>query len=123
MVRALPLNGRRLQLGSLPQANRFCCRTAKQSAHLREQDSSSLQLKRALLEFKAMRHIDFPFSFDSSGNTATTKWRDHKRDMLVQFLLTLPGERVNRPDFGTPLSRMCFEGNSQGLAEVNQFIA
>ena len=43
--------------------------------------------------------------------------------MLLQFLLTLPGERVNRPDFGTPLSRMCFEGNSQGMAEVIQFVA
>jgi phage baseplate assembly protein W len=30
---------------------------------------------------------------------------------------------VNRPDFGTPLSRTCFEGNSPGLAEVVQFIA
>jgi phage baseplate assembly protein W len=70
-----------------------------------------------------MLHIDFPFSFDSAGRTATTSWRDHKRDMLLQFLLTLPGERVNRPDFGTPLSRMCFEGNSQGMAEVIQFVA
>ena len=70
-----------------------------------------------------MLHIDFPFSFDNSGNTATTSWRDHKRDMLLQFLLTHPHERVNRPEFGTPLSRMCFEGNSQGLSEVIQFIA
>ena len=70
-----------------------------------------------------MLHIDFPFSFDDLGRTATTTWRDHKRDMLLQFLLTFPGERVNRPDFGTPLSRMCFEGNSGGLAEVIQFVA
>lgn len=70
-----------------------------------------------------MLHFDFPFAFDSSGNTATTSWHNHKRDMLLQFLLTHPNERVNRPEFGTPLSRMCFEGNSEGLAEVIQFIA
>lgn len=70
-----------------------------------------------------MLHIDFPFSIDSSGNTSTTSWRDHKRDMLLQFLLTFPGERVNRPDFGTPLSRMCFERNSQEMAGIIEFVA
>jgi uncharacterized protein len=70
-----------------------------------------------------MLHIDFPFAFDSLGRTRTTNWRDHKRDMLLQFLLTLPGERVNRPEFGTSLARMCFDGNSQELAEVIKFVA
>lgn len=71
----------------------------------------------------SQRHIDFPFHFNRSGRTADTTWPDHCRDMLLQFLLTYPGERVNRPDFGTPLSRMCFEGNSPGLADVIQFVA
>lgn len=70
-----------------------------------------------------MLHIDFPFSIDQSGQTAKTNGRNHRRDMLVQFLLTIQGERVNRPDFGTPLYRMCFEGNSPEVAEVIQFIA
>jgi phage baseplate assembly protein W len=70
-----------------------------------------------------MLHIDFPFSIDQSGQTAKTNWYNHRRDMLVQFLLTIQGERVNRPDFGTPLYRMCFEGNSPEIAEVIQFIA
>ena len=43
--------------------------------------------------------------------------------MLLQFLLTHPHERVNRPDFGTPLSRMCFEGNTSELTEVIQFVS
>ena len=70
-----------------------------------------------------MRHIDFTFSFDATGRTAKTSWSDHKRDLLLQFLLTQIGERVNRPDFGTPLPQACFEGNSDELAEVTQFIA
>lgn len=70
-----------------------------------------------------MLNIDHPWSFDSSGQTRTTDWHDHIKDMLLQYLLTLTGERVNRPDFGTPLYRMCFEGNSQGLADVIQFVS
>ena len=68
-------------------------------------------------------NIDFPFHFDVAGHTATTTWQDHVRDLLIQFLFTAPGQRVNRPDFGVGLLALCFEGNSQGLAEVVQFIA
>jgi phage baseplate assembly protein W len=70
-----------------------------------------------------MLHIDFPYTIDQLGQTARTSWDNHRRDMLVQFLLTIQGERVNRPDFGTPLFRMCFEGNTPEIAEVIQFIA
>ena len=70
-----------------------------------------------------MIHIDFPYAIDQLGHTARTSWDNHRRDMLVQFLLTIQGERVNRPDFGTPLFRMCFEGNTHEIAEVIQFIA
>ena len=70
-----------------------------------------------------MLHIDFSWGFDGSGRTATTTWREHKVDLIMQYLLTFPSERVNRPDFGTPLRRICFEGNSHGTAEVIQFIA
>jgi uncharacterized protein len=69
-----------------------------------------------------MMHLKFPFAFDSAGKTATTDWDDHALDLLIQFMCTHPKERVNRPDFGTPLPRVCFEGNSQGLAELIQFV-
>ncbi|MFO0943664.1 MAG: GPW/gp25 family protein [Pirellulales bacterium] len=70
-----------------------------------------------------MLYIDFPYTIDQLGQTAKTSRENHRRDMLVQFLLTIQGERVNRPDFGTPLFRMCFEGNTPEIAEVIQFIA
>jgi len=71
-----------------------------------------------------MFNIDFPWRIDGAGKTATNSdYFEHVVEMLLQFLLTHPHERVNRPDFGTPLRRMCFEGNSQGTAEVIQFIA
>jgi uncharacterized protein len=66
-------------------------------------------------------NIDFPFHFDSRGRTAVTDDADHIRDMIEQLLFTSPGERVNRPDFGSGLLRMVFEPNSPELAAALQF--
>lgn len=66
-------------------------------------------------------NIDFPFHFSGMGRTATTGEDDHIRDMIEQFLFTSPGERVNRPDFGSGLLEMVFEPNSPELASALQF--
>jgi len=66
-------------------------------------------------------NIDFPFHFDSRGRTASTDDNDHIRDMIEELLFTTPGERVNRPDFGSGLLRMVFEPNSPELAAALQF--
>jgi phage baseplate assembly protein W len=65
--------------------------------------------------------IDFPWHFDRRGRTATTGADDHIRDMIEQLLFTSPGERVNRPDFGSGLLQMVFAPNSQELASALQF--
>jgi phage baseplate assembly protein W len=65
-------------------------------------------------------NIDYPFHFDSRGRTATTDDADHIRDMIEQFLFTNPGERVNRPDFGSGLLQMVFAPNSPELASALQ---
>ena len=51
-------------------------------------------------------NIDFPFHFDARGRTAATSDDDHVRDMIEQVLFTAPGERVNRPDFGSGLLQL-----------------
>jgi uncharacterized protein len=61
-------------------------------------------------------HIDFPFHFDGRGRTALTGREKHIRNMIEQFLFTNPGERVNRPDFGSGLLQMIFAPNSPELA-------
>lgn len=66
-------------------------------------------------------NIDFPFHFDRLGHTALTDDEDHIRDMIEQFLFTNPGERVNRPDFGSGLLQMIFAPNSPELAAALQF--
>jgi uncharacterized protein len=66
-------------------------------------------------------NIDYPFHFDSRGRSATTGDEDHIRDMIEQFLFTNPGERVNRPDFGSGLLNLLFEPNSPELDGALKF--
>ena len=66
-------------------------------------------------------NIDFPFHFDHRGRTAATDDDDHIRDLIEEFLFTNPGERVNRPDFGSGLLQMVFAPNSPEIASALQF--
>lgn len=66
-------------------------------------------------------NLDFPFTFDPRGRTAECDDATHVRDMLEQLLFTNPGERVNRPEFGSGLLKLVFAPNSPELAGVLQF--
>jgi hypothetical protein len=66
--------------------------------------------------------IDYPFHIDSRGRTATTGQDEHIRDLIEQVLFTAPGERVNRPTFGSGLMQMIFAPNSDELATATQFL-
>lgn len=67
-------------------------------------------------------NIDFPFHFDARGRTANTTDEDHIRDLIEQVLFTAPGERVNRPTFGSGLLQLVFAPNSPELAAATQFL-
>jgi uncharacterized protein len=64
--------------------------------------------------------IDYPFHFDGRGRTAQTGSEDHIRDMIEQVLFTSPGERVNRPTFGSGVMQLLFAPNSDALASATQ---
>ncbi|RCJ29435.1 hypothetical protein A6770_22145 [Nostoc minutum NIES-26] len=66
--------------------------------------------------------IDYPFHFDNSDRTASTDSDDHIRDLIEQVLFTSPGERVNRPTFGSGLLQLVFAPNSPELATATQFM-
>ena len=66
-------------------------------------------------------NIDFPFRFDKTGGTATAATEKHIRDMIEELLFTSPGERVNRPDFGSGVLQLVFAPNSPELASAVQF--
>jgi phage baseplate assembly protein W len=66
-------------------------------------------------------NIDFPFHFDAQGRSASVDDELHIREMIEQLLFTNPGERVNRPDFGSGLAQLIFGPNSPELATALQF--
>src|SRR3954447_943902 len=67
-------------------------------------------------------NIDFPIRFTAQGRTADANDSDHIRQMIEQLLFTSPGERVNRPDFGSGLLQIVFAANSPELAAALQFV-
>lgn len=64
--------------------------------------------------------LAFPYGFDRTGRTATANPAQHIRDLIWQVLLTAPGERVNRPTFGTGTNQLVFAPNSDTLAMAQQ---
>jgi phage baseplate assembly protein W len=52
--------------------------------------------------------VAFPLVFDASGHTALTSDNEHITDLIEQVLFTAPGERVNRPTFGSGLLQAVF---------------
>jgi phage baseplate assembly protein W len=67
-------------------------------------------------------NIDYPFRIDGRGRTAATDDNTHIRELIEQILFTIPGERVNRPGFGSGLSQLAFAPNSDELAAATQFL-
>lgn len=64
--------------------------------------------------------IRFPFQLGSRGAVRETGEHAHIREMIEQLLFTIPGERVNRPDFGCGLSTLLFANASTELAVATQ---
>lgn len=65
--------------------------------------------------------VDFPFGFNGLGRTRECSEEEHLRDLIEQVLFTTPGERVNRPTFGSGLMQLVFAPNSDALAAATQF--
>lgn len=66
--------------------------------------------------------IDFPFHTDNRGRTGSTDADDHVRDLIEQVLFTSPGERVNRPGFGSGLLQLVFAPASPEMAATTRFL-
>lgn len=64
--------------------------------------------------------VAFPYGFDRTGRTASADADRHIRDLIWQVLLIAPGERVNRPTFGTGSAQLVFAPNSDTLAIAQQ---
>ena len=70
-----------------------------------------------------MTYLDQPYRGDGTGRTATTTdERRRVRNLLEAVLFTAPGERVNRPDFGSGVVEMLFDANSEALETAADFL-
>jgi uncharacterized protein len=66
-------------------------------------------------------NLDYPYRIGPGGRTAVTTDAEHVRDLIEQLLFTSPGERVNRPDFGSGIRQLVFAPASTELAAALQF--
>lgn len=65
-------------------------------------------------------YVAFPYRTDGRGRTHEAAREAWLHGLIEQLLFTLPGERVNRPDFGCGLMQLVFAPNSPELAVTVQ---
>lgn len=66
--------------------------------------------------------IRYPFGIDPATGRVRQEndYAAHVDQLIRQVLLTAPGERINRPDFGCGLRQLVFAPNSQLAASLAQ---
>lgn len=69
-----------------------------------------------------MTRLAFPFNAASTGRAASVEDGDdaHIRQMLELVVMTMPGERVMRPTFGSPVMQMLFAPVDAAVAHALQ---
>src|SRR4051812_11356278 len=67
-------------------------------------------------------HLAFPLHIDDRARTALASDKAYLRQLIEQVLFTQPGERVNRPDFGSGVLQLVFAPNSPELAATAEFL-
>jgi hypothetical protein len=65
-------------------------------------------------------NVAFPYRIDERGRTAQADDARHVRELIEQVLFTSPGERVNRPTFGSGILQLVFAPASDALAATVQ---
>lgn len=80
-------------------------------------------------DLRAPRFLDYPYRAAGSGVPATVTdaqqpgiASEHLRDLIVQVLLTEPGERIELPEFGIGIQRLVFGPNNEALRSSTRFL-
>jgi phage baseplate assembly protein W len=68
--------------------------------------------------------IRTPFEIDTGlGRTRTEPDRSrYIRELMIQLLMTAPGERMDRPDFGCGVRQMVFAANNPATATLAEVV-
>lgn len=69
-----------------------------------------------------LHSIQYPLAIDAGhGKLAEeTDYPSHVEQLIMQVLMTAPGERVNLPEFGCGIRQMVFAPNSEASASLAQ---
>ena len=67
-----------------------------------------------------MTHVRFPLGFGAAGRTETAADAEYLRMLIEEVLFTQPGERVNRPDFGSGLLQLVLAPADEVLAATSE---
>jgi uncharacterized protein len=73
----------------------------------------------------AVERHDYAFPFQIAAGSRQAErvgYEAHVKQMVVQLLLTSPGERADLPEFGCGLRALIFAGNSDALSATTQML-
>lgn len=68
-------------------------------------------------------HVGFPLEIDRRGRVGAVGEERYVAQLIEQVLFTDPGERVNRPTFGSGLSQLLFGPTDQATTAAAQLAA
>ena len=108
-------------IGNASAFCRYAAPATRQSGYLRAQWNGS-QYPRHSSSCEGPMNVSFPYRFDNRGRTNEASEEQHIRNLIEQLLFTSPGERVNRPTFGSGLMQLVFAANSPELAAATQLM-
>ena len=68
------------------------------------------------------KNIHYPINIDNGIGKLSEEleYDKHVKNLIMQVLLTNPGERINRPDFGCGIRQMVFAPNSVVTANLTK---
>lgn len=67
-------------------------------------------------------HLEHPYGFDGRRRTANASDAAWLRGLVEQVLMTQPGERLNRPTFGSGLRELPFDGLGEETSATTEFL-
>jgi phage baseplate assembly protein W len=65
-------------------------------------------------------HLAFPLALDTRGQTALADEERYLKGLVEQVLFSRPGERVNRPDYGSGVDSLVFAPAGDELAQATR---
>ena len=71
-----------------------------------------------------IRALAYPFQVHKLSRQIAEQpdYDSYIKELIHQVVLTVPGERINRPDFGSGVGRMVFEAGAAGASTFSKAI-